>query len=56
MSATARAAEASRLLDVPLPSAHELESMVRSVLSTDVPSTCEGPVLAAQSVEGLDKA
>jgi HD-like signal output (HDOD) protein len=57
MRATAEAAKASRLLDVPLPSAHELESMVRSAVSMDLQSTGEGPILPATSrpVETLDK-
>jgi HD-like signal output (HDOD) protein len=56
VNATAKAAEASRLLNLHLPSAAELERMVRSALATDPQSIREGSIMPPLSFESLEKA
>jgi hypothetical protein len=56
VNAPAKAAEASRLLNLQLPSAAELERMVRSALATDPQSISEGSIMPPLSFESLEKA
>jgi HD-like signal output (HDOD) protein len=56
VNATAKAAEASRLLNLHLPSASELERMVRSALAQDPQSIPEGSIMPPLSFETLEKA
>jgi hypothetical protein len=53
MNATARAAEASRLLDLQLPSASELERLLRSALST-VPQPIHEELVTARREGGSE--